>query len=784
MALNDKQQSSRPWALSIALGFLGLILVVGGGYLATIGGSPYYVASGLWLCLTAMLTWQRRSIAAWAYALFIACTILWALYEAGLFFWALLPRIAGPALLGLAFSLPAVRRSLALSWRAAAAGPLLVMASVVILAFGYIVHDFRPGPAAMLAASQDVKGGTEWRAYGGGDSGTHFTPVSQINRGNVGKLKLAWTFRTGDLPEPGRGMTFQATPLKIGDGLYFCTGHNLVFGVDADTGRQLWRYDPRINRQGLVAFTCRGLGYHAGNGSGLCADRLFLSTADNQLVALDRRTGVPCPGFGLKGVVDLTNGILPALPGYYSHTSPPSVIGSVVVVGSLIFDNQSNDEPSGVVRGYDVESGRLVWAWDVLQPKAVKPLAPGEVYPRNTANAWAPFSSDPALGLIYVPTGNTPPDMFGGKRSPAQDRYPSSIVALDAATGNVRWSFQTTHHDVWDYDIPAQVVLTDFPTPQGSVPALIAPTKRGETFILDRRTGKPLVDVRERPVPQHGVPGERLSPTQPFMIGFPSFAGDRLNEASMWGISPIDQMWCRILYRRSRYEGQFTPPSTEGTLIYPAASGAISWGGVAVDPKNRIMLVNTNRLVTRAILVPRVEVDALGVVPYGEETKKTSAAASEHSLTVFAQKGTPYGVRLIQFLSPLHFPCNQPPWGELAAVDLKTRKILWHRPLGTSRDNAPFGLPFPVGVFQQGGAVVTGGGLAFIAGTLDNYIRAFDLADGREMWRARLPAGGQATPMSYQSFRTGRQYVVLAAGGHPLLETKPGDYLLAYALPH
>lgn len=765
---------------------LGVIFTGGGALLLSLGGSFYYLVAGLWLLAVAVLVWQRRPASAWVYAALTVFTIVWGIAEAGLSLWALLPRIFGPALLGLWFAVPAIRRRAGYSAVAAWAGPALLLLVVGILAAAQIVSGPRIGPAVPIALAPDAPGGTEWRNYGNDSAASRYVPVAQIDRGNVGKLQLAWSYRTGDAPPANantpKGITFETTPLKIDDALYLCTGHSQVISLDADTGKPLWRYDPRINRKGLIAYTCRGLGYYHGTGAGLCADRLLLGTLDNRLIALDRRTGRPCRDFGNGGTVDLTTGILPANPGMYSRTSPPFVVRNTVIVGSLVFDNQSTSDPSGVARAYDVTTGKLLWAWDVLHPTASAPLAPGGAYPRDSANAWAPFVADETLGLVYVPTGNTPPDFFGGVRTPEQDRYPSSIVALDIATGNVRWSFQTVHHDVWDYDIASQPTLLDFPMPGGPVPAMLAPTKRGVIFVLDRRTGRPLTGVVERPVPQRPVKGERLSPTQPYQVGFPSLSGEDLTEAKMWGATPIDQMWCRIRYRQSRYEGQFTPPSLQGTLVYPSASGVINWGGVALDARNQIMVVNTNMIITRSQLVPRADADALGVVPYGDPPmpgRKPAAA----SIRVFAQKGTPYGLTLDQFLSPLNFPCNQPPWGELVGIDLRSRKIVWHHPLGTSRDNAPLGVPFPVGVFSQGGPIVTGGGLVFIGATLDNYLRAFDIANGRELWRARLPAGGQATPMTYKSFRTGRQYVVIAAGGHSTLETRTGDYVLAYALP-
>jgi quinoprotein glucose dehydrogenase/quinate dehydrogenase (quinone) len=412
------------------------------------------------------------------------------------------------------------------------------------------------------------------------------------------------------------------------------------------------------------------------------------------------------------------------------------------------------------------------------------PLKEGETFPRNSPNFWSVASADPELGLVYLPTGNTPPDYIAYTRSEAQHRYNSSIVALDARTGDVRWSFQTTHRDVWDYDIGSQPVLVDLPTPNGVQKALIAPTKVGEIFLLDRATGKPLAEVVEKPVPQDPVPGEILSPTQPFSVGMPSFTPPDLREASMWGATPFDQLWCRIQFRRFRYDGLYTPVTTERTIVFPSPMGTIDWGSVAVDPERRVMIVNSTGVPFVDRLIPREEAKAMGIRPYsGFDASRPDDASSSHLKSLWAQEGTPYAVEFLPFLSPLKIPCHQPPWGEIAAVDLDTRKTLWRRSLGNTRDHALFGIPFNTGMLNLGGAVVTRGRVAFIAATADHYLRAFNVDTGEELWRAGLPAGGQANPMSYVSRRSGRQYVVIAAGGHGTLQTRMGDYVLAYALP-
>ncbi len=578
------------------------------------------------------------------------------------------------------------------------------------------------------------------------------------------------------------------TPLKIDDALYLCTSQNTAISIDADTGKEIWRYDPKIDPTGLNHRVCRGLSYAATGGEGLCARRLLMGTIDDRLIAMDLTTGRPCPGFGNGGTVDLKEGLGPFPPAYHYVTSPPAIVRNVAVIGAFVYDNQSTDEPSGVIRAYDVTSGKLVWAWDVVHPDPVPPLKPGEVYARDTPNSWTVNSADEKLGLVYIATGGAPPDFYGGDRAKDQDKYGSSIVALDAATGKLRWAFQTTHHDVWDYDVGSQPVLIDFDTPQGRVPAVLAPTKRGEIFVLDRRTGKPLTQVVERKVPTYDPPpGEQLSPTQPFSTGFPSFAPKDLIEAAMWGATPIDQMLCRIAFRSRRYDGQYTPGSTGGAIHYPGSVGVLDWGSVAVDPGRGIAIVNASYMPYADKLVPRATANAEGIVPAntppGKVTTHPYVPPNAHAWTS-AQAGTPFAVETAPFLSPLGFPCHQPPWGVIAAIDLKTHQILWKQPFGTSRGHAPLNLALPVGIFNQGGSVTTAGGVTFIAAAIDGYIRAYETTTGRELWKADLPAGGQANPMSYVSRKTGRQYVVIAAGGHAELATGGGDAVVAFfALP-
>ena len=449
-----------------------------------------------------------------------------------------------------------------------------------------------------------------------------------------------------------------------------------------------------------------------------------------------------------------------------------------VVLGGWVTDGQYVGEPSGVIRAFDATTGAFAWAWDMGRPDDHGLPLPDKGFTRGTPNSWAPISADEDLGLVYLPMGNATPDYYGGYRNAVDDKYSSSVVALDAETGALHWSFQTAHHDLWDYDVASQPTLVDLP---GGVKALLQATKRGEIFMLDRRTGTPLAGVEERAVPQGGVQGEKLAPTQPFSIGLPSFAGPMPTEARMWGLTPFDQLWCRIKFREARFEGTMTPLGTDRpTLTYPGFLGGMDWGGVSVDLSRNLMIVNSNRVGNYNRLIPRAEADRLGIKPF-------SARGHDYAGGPVAQAGTPYAVSVAPFLSPLLVPCTQPPYGMISAVDLTTKQLVWSKPFGTGQDSGPLTipshLPFTMGVPNIGGSVATKGGLFFIGSSQDKYLRAFETASGREVWRARLPAGGQATPMTYWSAASGRQFVLIAAGGHGGLLTTPGDSVIAYALP-
>ncbi|CAM4131172.1 membrane-bound PQQ-dependent dehydrogenase, glucose/quinate/shikimate family [Paracoccus yeei] len=773
------------WRAFVAalIGVFGAAIAAGGLWLILLGGSWYYLPAGIGLIVTAWLLFRGRGGALWVYLLVYGATVLWALWEAGLNGWAQVPRLVAPTvvLVLVILAAPGLRRRG--TWLARIALALLGGGALAYLAGGRgdAVAAVEPEPLAPQSAPD---AGADWPAYGGTHQARRYSTLGQITPENVADLRPVWTFRTGDMPAGDERFSNQNTPLKIGDQLLICSAMNKVIALDAATGRENWRHDPQVSTDAIpYNATCRGLAYHAApQADGVCAQRVLMNTLDARLIALDVRTGQPCADFGQGGSVDLTQGIGHTVPGWYAPTSPPTVVRNVAVVNSQVRDNQRRDAPSGVVRGYDVQSGALLWAWDMGRP-GEKGLPPeGETYTRGTPNVWTIASGDDALGQVYLPLGNSAVDYWGSLRSEAENTYSTALVALDVTTGDVVWHYQTVHYDVWDYDLGSQGTLVDFPTQDGPVPALILPTKQGMFWIFDRRTGALLVETEERPVPQGGVEPDRLSPTQPFVTDFPNVLKPDLQERHMWGTTPLDQLWCRIEFRRSDYRGMYTPPSAERPWIqFPGYNGGSDWGGVAVDPARGIMVANYNITANRNQLIPREKADALGAAPIdqlepGQETPEN----------INPQGDTPWAIRLNPgWRAPLTgVLCTQPPYGGIMAIDLRTRQVLWDRPLGTARRNGPFGLPsmlpLDIGTPNNGGSVVTASGLVFVAAATDDLIRAIDIRSGKVLWQDVLPAGGQAGPMVYEA--GGRQFLVINAGGHDFMETPIGDYFVAYAL--
>ncbi len=771
-----------------------LAYLAGGLRLLILGGSSYYCVGGGVLLVASVLLWRGSENAARLYALFMAATVAWALAESGLTGWALTPRLLFPALLGLWFAAPWVNRWLLPSPRTrifasgarlsalVSLGALLVILVAAVLPAPKLSGIFPAAATHPLDSPELVGAGKgDWPQYGNTLGGTRFSPLTQIDRGNVGKLRLAWTYRTG-VVQKGETSGMEATPLQVNDTLYFCTQTNIVIALDPETGAERWRYDPRIDATGasLVA-TCRGVAYAVLAGSVDCPKRIIASTFDARLVAIDADTGIPCSSFGRGGAVDLKAGMGLVDPGFYYVSSAPIIVNGRIILGGWIADNVRVGEPSGVIRAFNVATGAFAWSWDLGKPGQHGEPPPNDSYTRGTPNSWAPMSGDEKLGLVYAPLGNATPDHWAGHRSKLSDEFSSSIVALDSRTGELRWSFQTVHHDTWDYNVPAQPTLIDVMVNGREVPALVQPTKQGDVYLLDRRNGTPLATVEERPVPHDAPPGDWHTATQPFSTGLPSFAGPRLEERDMWGLTPFDQLWCRIRFRSVRYDGMYTPITVDRTsLFYPGIGGGMNWGGVSVDPERGIMMVNSLRIGTTAKLLTRAEAAAM--------QGGNSGKAVFHSLSApLPQAGTPYAVLMNTFVSPLGVPCNQPPYGLMSAVDLTTRKLLWEVPLGETTDSGPlglrFGIPLGMGVPNFGGSITTRGGLVFIGATHERAIRAFDIRTGDVLWKARLPAGAQATPMTYLSPKSGRQFIVTIASGHRTLQAPIGDYVEAFAIP-
>ena len=629
------------------------------------------------------------------------------------------------------------------------------------------------GPAAFAEPA------SEWPSWGNDPGGSRFASLDQITPSNVASLEIAWTYRTGDLGEghPGNErMAYETTPLMLDGALYLTTPYGEVHAVDAVAGTRLWRfdadlptdryYDENANR-GLSAWRDPEAPADA-----VCALRLYIGTLDARMISLDAATGEPCADFGDGGAVNLNEDTRPRDQGGYLIASPPAVWRDRIITGSSIGDNRAVDVELGIVRALDARSGELKWSWDPIprSPDNAVYEEWSKAAARRTgaANAWSVLSVDVERGLVFVPVGSASPDFYGGER-PGDNRHANSLVALNAENGAVVWAQQLVHHDVWDYDLPAQPVLIELERDGETLPAVVQATKMGMLFVFHRETGEAIFPIEERAVPLGGVVGESLSPTQPFSSLPPLVDHGALTPDDAYGLTPFDRNLCRKLIEQHRSEGIYTPPSLEGTIVWPGYAGGSNWGSVAFDPERQLVVANTMHLPFVVQLIERGEL------------KETFDSGKYPDSEFARQTGTPYGMRRESLTSPLGIPCTPPPWGKLSAIDLRRGEIAWQVPLGTTEDLAPWPFNDIEGVPNIGGSIVTAGGLVFIGAATDNYLRAFDIETGRELWKGRLPAGGQATPMSYAS--GGRQYVVIMAGGHGGAGTDRGDYLVAFALP-
>ncbi len=635
-----------------------------------------------------------------------------------------------------------------------------------------------------VGGAQDTS--AQWPSYGNDPGGERYSPIDQINRSNVSQLKVAWTYHTGDVSDgthTKRKTSFENTPIVVDGTMYISTPFSRVIALDPATGAEKWTFDPRID---LQAYYSEGL-INRGVASWLdssrapgqpCNRRIFVATIDARLIALDAATGKTCADFGSAGQVNLkTAGIEvhTVYDGEYEETSPPAIIDNLVIVGSAIGDNTRVDEPPGTVRAFDTRTGALKWMFNPV-PKSPddpgwKEWKPEQAQKTGAGNIWSIISVDPQNDLVFIPGASASPDYYGGERL-GSDLYADALVALHASTGKIAWAFQTTHHNLWDYDIPAMPLLCTIHRNGAEIPAVVQATKRGSLFIFNRLTGEPVFPITERPVPKSDVPGEEAWPTQPFPELPPPLVPQTVSAVDAFGVTFLDRRQCRKRMEGLRSEGIFTPPSIRGSLIVPGNAGGMNWSGGAFDPQHQLYVTNTNNLVADVHLVPRAQFD--------EEAK--AARGSDVQFT--EQNGTPYGLSRAIMRSSLGLPCNPPPWGLLSAVDLSTGQIKWSVPLGSIerflglssilRDHG-WGTP------NFGGAIVTAGGLVFVGASLDPTFRAFDVETGQLLWQTELPAGGQATPMTYKI--GGKQYVVIAAGGHGNLGTKLGDSVVAFALP-
>jgi quinoprotein glucose dehydrogenase len=617
----------------------------------------------------------------------------------------------------------------------------------------------------------------DWPVYGGDAGGSRYSTLAQITTANVSGMVPAWTFHTGDAyqPKDGRATAFEATPLYVDETLYLSTPLGRILALDPVTGTQKWVFDAKVNRDaGFGDFASRGVSYRKGpNGKG----RIYAATVDARLIALDASDGTLCMDFGDNGQINLRNGLRIPVRDFsdYEETSPPTVIGSVVVVGSGVADNGSVSQPSGEVRGFDADTGKLKWSWDPIPQSSdaigAETWKNGSAAKTGAANAWSVIVADPDRDLVFVPTGSASPDYYGGERK-GSNLFANSVVALRAKTGEMVWYFQTVHHDLWDYDVASPPMLFDVRRSGHSIPAIAIGSKTGNLFVLNRETGKPIFGVEERPAPQSDVPGEESASTQPFpVMPKPFVPQTKVGPDHAWGVNDADKQWCQTELAKLRSDGIFTPPSVKGSLVIPGNVGGMAWGGAGFDPPHRLVIVPVNNLPAQVRLIPRSQFD--------EEQTKGRELGGDWEFA--GQTGTPYGMARRFLRGPGRLPCTAPPWGMLTALDADSMEVKWQVPLGQ--------LPWTSGVpdaekwgsISLGGPLITAGGLVFMGGTLDAAIRAFDVTNGHEVWRAKLPASARSTPMTFLGPDV-KQYVVIASGGHGLTGQPLSDSLVAFRL--
>lgn len=636
---------------------------------------------------------------------------------------------------------------------------VIILVSTILALFMYVE-----------VMGQDV----EWSHYGNDAGGQRFARIDQISSSNVSDLKVAWQFQTGELDRYQNASylleraAFEATPLMVNRMLYFPTPSNILFALDASDGHEVWKFDPEIDifHIELSEMTCRGVGYWTDGQE----ERLFMGTIDGRLFSIDAKTGKADTTFNGKGFVDLKLGT-----GLVQMTSAPAVYKDLVIVGSSIGDNNRTHESRGTVRAYDVRSGDEIWRFDPIPTTGThSSWKEGSNTRTGAANVWSTISVDKENGLVFLPTSSPSPDFYGGERLGNND-YANSVVALDAGTGAYRWHFQVVHHDLWDYDIAAQPVLFDYIGENGNVdPAVAIGTKMGHIFVLNRLDGTPILPYEERDVPRSNIPGEIASPTQPFPIKPEPLSLHNLTVEDIWGPTEEERDLAVEDFKQRRYEGVFTPPSFEGTLVAPGNIGGIHWGGMSIDPENQILVTNINHMPHVIQLFDRHTPEIFNA--HVAQTRTDENQVNPETNRMF---GTPYKMSRTPYIKATKdgaWGLTRPPWGTILAIDLSTGDKRWEKPLGYMHPDEP-----GTGSINLGGTCLTSGGLTFVAATIDNHLRAFDTKEGKLLWEHALPASGIATPMTY--FLDGKQYIVISAGGHGKNGfTTKGDYVIAFSL--
>ncbi len=802
------------WAFAALLLAIGLYLAIRGVHLISLGGSLYYALAGIALCGVSALLALRSGLAGTAYALIVAATIFWSIPEAGLDLIALLPRLAAWLVVGLWFLTPWHRAAMIEPGRRAIPASVGTVALLLFVLSSTQSNEVIPFERQTSPAESDA---SDWRHYGSSEKGTRFSSLAQITRKNAHNLEEVWRYKT-NIP-----YEYKNTPIQVNDKVYTCTPGNIVIAVNAKTGKEEWRFNPQNKLTGSTweelakgnTFTrgCRGVAYHesTAEAAASCPRRILTGTTDARLFAINADTGERCEDFGDNGEVDLRIGLGPHPAFAYFHTSVPLVAGDTIAIGGWVVDNQELQNPSGSLRAFNAIDGSFSWAWDVGRPGDPSLPPEGETFTLGTPNVWSMMSYDPERDLIFAPTGNASPDYYGGKRRDIDDAINASVIALKGETGEFVWSYKTVNHDIWDYDVPSQPTLIDITKDGERIPALAQPTKRGEIFLLDRRDGTPIwpattcpdgsnaTEDGQCPVPQDPAEGDWTAATQPFS-GLPHFRTPRL-EKDMWGLTPLDQLYCRIEFKKMRYEGHFTPPmpgggelgeskTYGGTFQYPGNAGGFNWPSVSVDADNGLLIAQPMLMGNRIYMMTAAERAAAN-------PNRPAAPASNHEKTgqgPWDADAPRYGITK-RFVSKWKIPftniasdmpCFEPPYGRLAVIDLNSNKLLWSRPIGNMTDLGPFGikpgLHFEVGTPVYGGTTTTRGGIIFQAGTLDSTIRAIDISNGKTLWSQEMRQSVNGTPITYM--QDGRQFVVVPVPDDPEKgEPTIGGELVAFALP-